>query len=652
MLVAASIVGLAVLALALWRFGPSLIAGRPPDPGKKAWILVAEFDGPAADSSVVAATRDLMIAALEQSEIVAAVPRDQIRLALQSAGKPLSTRVDADLARELAYRSAVRTVLEGRIGRLGKGYSLVLRLVDADSSHVVLTLSEAARDDEALIPAVDRIGKRLRAQLGERRSAIQATRRLSEAMTPSFEAYRILLRGRELLGVNENRAALPVFRSALALDTAFASAWSGIGYCFGNLDEPDSSLMAFRRTLAHPERCSESARLFTAAAIADLSGDIDGALAANEQLMRVDPQNMWALINYSYYLASAGRLGEAVESARAAEKVSPFGPVQAALSNQFWSLLALGRLEEARPIIPRLRGNLGLPAPMQFAAVAGQWAVAESLARTLQSAPGANEDVRYAAAANLGSAQASRGQVGTADQTLRQAQSAAEHGRERTRLNWTRWDRLRLAVFSRGLAADPGAPGAWDSTTAGLVVRGAWAAAAGDTVLARRMVAIVRARSATDIARQGFFGSAIVEGWIAARAGRWQEVIRLLGPAALQGEARGYAVVQSAPLLRWLVADAYEHLDRPDSAAAYLERAIAPTPLGGTNFQQIRMASSFAHQRLVVLYARMGRLEDARRHWEAFSTTFTRPDPELAPQVEEARAALASVEAMARSARR
>jgi hypothetical protein len=64
------------------------------------------------------------------------------------------------------------------------------------------------------------------------------------------------------------------------------------------------------------------------------------------------------------------------------------------------------------------------------------------------------------------------------------------------------------------------------------------------------------------------------------------------------------------------------------------------------------MAYSYAHRRLVLVYARMGRLEEARRHWEIFSATFTRPDPEMEPLVEEARAALMSAEAMAKSARR
>ena len=104
--------------------------------------------------------------------------------------------------------------------------------------------------------------------------------------------------------------------------------------------------------------------------------------------------------------------------------------------------------------------------------------------------------------------------------------------------------------------------------------------------------------------------------------------------------------------MRWLAAEAYERLGRPDSAAAYFERAIAPPPLSGSTWIHGRMAYSFGHRRLVLLYARMGRLEEARRHWEIFSETFTRPDPEMVPLVDEARAALANAESMARSARR
>jgi hypothetical protein len=57
----------------------------------------------------------------------------------------------------------------------------------------------------------------------------------------------------------------------------------------------------------------------------------------------------------------------------------------------------------------------------------------------------------------------------------------------------------------------------------------------------------------------------------------------------------------------------------------------------------------FAHHRLVLLYSKLGRVEDARRHWEIFETTFTDPDPELVPMLDEARKALEEAEAKAAS---
>jgi len=101
---------------------------------------------------------------------------------------------------------------------------------------------------------------------------------------------------------------------------------------------------------------------------------------------------------------------------------------------------------------------------------------------------------------------------------------------------------------------------------------------------------------------------------------------------------------------RSLLADAYEHLGQPDSAALTLERVTSDPAPWETHLRGV--LPPFAHRRLVLLYARMGRFEDARRHWQIFSETVRTPDPELRPMIEEARLALGSAEAMAKSARR
>src|SRR5262249_43235452 len=100
-------------AVGAWQsWWPFAGAGSPP--AKKDWILVAEFDSAPEDTSVAMASHDLLSAALDQSRMVATVSPDQVQQALRSAGKPENARVDAKLARELAYRSAVRAGLEGK----------------------------------------------------------------------------------------------------------------------------------------------------------------------------------------------------------------------------------------------------------------------------------------------------------------------------------------------------------------------------------------------------------------------------------------------------------------------------------------------------------------------------------------------------------
>jgi tetratricopeptide (TPR) repeat protein len=92
-------------------------------------------------------------------------------------------------------------------------------------------------------------------------------------------------------------------------------------------------------------------------------------------------------------------------------------------------------------------------------------------------------------------------------------------------------------------------------------------------------------------------------------------------------------------------ADAYERMGQLERAAESYERVLSPIKL----YHPVEMYafpsySSFAHYRLVLLYAQLGRVEEARKHYDAFRGAFIEPDPELAPMLEEARLAVARLE--------
>jgi len=137
---------------------------------------------------------------------------------------------------------------------------------------------------------------------------------------------------------------------------------------------------------------------------------------------------------------------------------------------------------------------------------------------------------------------------------------------------------------------------------------------------------------------------------MAFRSGQWARVTQVLQPAAREEDELNTQDAIGRPWPRWLMAEAWEKLGRRDSAAAYFELAISP----GTSFlfQESRLISSYAHQRLVLLYSGMGRIPDAERHWKILSETFTRPDPDVAHLAEEARVALVTARGMEGSVRR
>lgn len=118
---------------------------------------------------------------------------------------------------------------------------------------------------------------------------------------------------------------------------------------------------------------------------------------------------------------------------------------------------------------------------------------------------------------------------------------------------------------------------------------------------------------------------------IAWQQGRWRDAIQVLSPTAFQG--RGGDLM----LQRWVVGDAYEHLARLDSAAAYFEWIVRPVRAWSGIERDRGLFYPFALRRLALLYDRMGRAKQARANATRFLQTFANADPEFQPLITEVR---------------
>jgi tRNA A-37 threonylcarbamoyl transferase component Bud32/tetratricopeptide (TPR) repeat protein len=630
--------GLLVLAGA-WRLWPTTAewtgrGGGAPPTTKKEWILVADFEGPRDEPDLARAAQGLMAAALDESGIVMTLPRDQVAAALAHAGRPESTRVVAPLARELAYRNSIRSVLEGHVNRVGSGYKVLLRLSDSGSDSTLLTLDGTARNQDALIPELDRLARRMRRELGEHPAAVRMTRELQVAITPSIEAYRKFVQGSDHWDATQDGiGSMRMSREALALDPDFAAAYSELSVLYGAaFGRPDSAVWACDQALMRPRRLTDEQRLHTEARRAFYRADFEAALQALNRQLQLYPfgpkaagaLNMRALIH-----STCRRFEQALEDSRESVARRLIAQSNVALNVLFTMELNANRLDQAEVTASRLPGSFGQTAAVRLAVARDDWARAESLCTRLPAELSADPGVRNQAAAVRFAMRARRGEIRSARE---------DRGPETFR------GQLFLTMVSGAPAPVPPPSLATDSTVAGVITRSWHRSLAGDLAGARRELAELRRRSADDLARAGA-AAEFLEASIAAAEGRWSDVIRLIGGVALRGDDRplytSWGRFGPTPE-RWLVAEAYDHLGNPDSAAVAFERVLEPPESRG-----IAIFVPYAHQRLTMIYARMGRREEAERHWRAFSSVFTHPDPEVKHLLDEARAAEMALRRMA-----
>jgi hypothetical protein len=477
--------------------------------------------------------------------------------------------------------------------------------------------------------------------LGERRSSVEANTLTNQAATPSFAAYRRDGEGGALPEKGDAIASNRVLREALALDTGFASAWYAMGWNYLNDRMLDSAQLAFAEALKRLDRLGVPGRYRVEADAAyAIRYDLPAAVRACDLYLEEAPRSFSVLNNRGLYLIALGRYEDALRDFEQAVRVHPFGPPQAQiqLANQSATLVVLGRIGDARAAARNLTGAYAEYVQMLLAVATDRWPEADSLASESANAPSPPNWLRVQAVMTAAAARAARGGISSATDDLERAAAGAPPDFAR----WYDGGRLLLAeAAGRDVAPLPSRAN-HDTTGAGLVTYGLWAAALGDTAAARRRLDRLRQSPEAPHLALGQ-GPALLEASLAARAGRWADVIRLIGPAAVRGEHDATLLGRPSSLsLRWLAAEGYTRLHKPDSAAAMMELVLQPTRMPGSAYGLRGFIYPFAHRRLALWYATLGRRDKAAAHWRAFLDALQTPDAELAPLIREARQAYAA----------
>jgi tetratricopeptide (TPR) repeat protein len=614
-------------------------------------VILTEFKGPATDTLMGPTVTEAFRTDLAQSASLTVMPVTQVREALQRMQRPIGTRVDYALAREIASREGIKAVVEGEVVTLGGAYVLSARLTAAQSGEELASFRETADDAADIIPAISRLSKKLREKTGESLRNIQNARSLERVTTPSLQALQKYVAGVRALEEdgdwNRGRALL---EEATTIDTGFAMAFRKLAVEMSNRFYPRPQVTAtIQKAYDHRDRLSESERYLTVAGYYQYGPKPDRAriISAYESLLEIDPLNVAALNNLATQLMFRR------ENARAVELLKRAMTQQAAAvfyNNAIYAQARQGKTEEAQQTLvaytaalPRNPSRATMAASLH--ALSGDYAAATRVLDSLRQARVSEPVVRQNTDFLLGVYAATQGRIGEglrwwnsgndAQLAMGNKVAALQKQLDAAQMDaWFRGNRERARrEIDQALIDHP-----LDSL---LPIERPYDrlvelyAMVGDPAKARTMLAAFERRRAEAEYLADDRTHHQMLGHIAMAEQRYAEAV-----TEYRAADEGSCVVCAYPA----IAGAYDLGGQADSAIAFFERYVSVQldPSGQVFQNAYSLAGS--HKRLAELYDARADREKARSHYSRFIELWKDADPDLQPLVQKAKARLAELQ--------
>jgi tetratricopeptide (TPR) repeat protein len=599
-------------------------------------LLVADFE--AEDDMLGRMAAEALRVDLSQSDIVRLVSPRTVEGALTRMQLPTGTRLDEATAREIAEREGLAAVVGGEILSGGGSYVITAHLVTPEGD-LLGNARVTAADSSRIIEAIDAISRDLREQIGESYTSMRESRPLAQVSTSSLEALRKYTEAGVQRRDGNLDAAIGLLEQAIEIDSTFAMAYRGIGIFLQNKFEAWSrQYWAHSKAYEYRDRLTEREKwLVTASYYLDIEEDRARAIAAYENVLRIDPELDAAVNNIGVIYYFQRNWEKALDYYRRAYEMNETRGLTAANVGVVYA--NMGRLDSAavwldsavvlEPNEPswqdwqvhleHLSGNVVEARRMNAAIRQSHSADPYWVGRTSEIdwlfdvSEGKMADGETSFAAAMDANELRGGASALATSLLKAALALAlDKPEEAIRIVESSLDRYPLDEIP-----------ALDRPTSAVV---SILAGAGAVETARDILASQR-QELGPLARRSRLGFDVADGWIAVAEGRYADAI-----PALRDADWGYGC---QPCADHSVGRAFDLWGKPDSAVVYYEKYLAPE----FNFRAWvdGLWKGWTLERLGQLYDEMGELEQAAGYYGLFVDLWADADPELQPRVRAAR---------------
>ncbi|MDX1578359.1 MAG: hypothetical protein R3266_07735, partial [Gemmatimonadota bacterium] len=383
---------------------------------ERALVVLADFQ--AQDSALADAATEALRVDLSQSDVIRLADPAMIEEALERMDRDPSEPLTEELASELAVREGAGAVVTGEINRAGSGHVFSAQVVSVADGTVLTSQRESAAGDAEVIPAIDRLSKKLRERIGDSYRSMSADPPLERVTTSNLQALKLYSRA-----TDEDADKITLLEQAVELDSTFAMAWRALGIQYRNRQTNRARMIeAFTRAFVHRDHLTEIERHKTASLYYTLI-DFEPRLAAAEYeaLLEALPDDYGTIVNLGVLVSSVGDHEEAARLTLRSVELDSEGEGPA-YWNAITSLVNAGRVAEAEVMVDSAAKVWGAdnPARARIMVLAAQGRLDEGEANfRAWLAPDMPPRWRARLALNLAQFAATRGRLAEAEEEIR-----------------------------------------------------------------------------------------------------------------------------------------------------------------------------------------------------------------------------------------
>jgi serine/threonine protein kinase/tetratricopeptide (TPR) repeat protein len=299
---------------------------RTPKLTDKDTIVLADFTNRTGDPIFDETLKQGMAVQLGQSPYLSLISEERIQQTLSLMGKPIGTRLDSNIAREVCERTGSTALLEGSIASLGSAYVLGLRARHCRTGNVLDQEQSEAAKKEDVLKALTQIAGKFRARAGESLATLgQHDIPLEQATTPSLEALKAYSAGIKTSFNSGFSEGIPLLKRALEIDPRFALAYAHLGLWYSSVGESMLATESTSKAYQLRDRASDRERFFIQTMYdRHVTGNLERAYQTLELWVQTYPRDIDAHGLLSGFCAQGtGRYEQSIQQATQALAMDP-----------------------------------------------------------------------------------------------------------------------------------------------------------------------------------------------------------------------------------------------------------------------------------------------------------------------------------------